>query len=84
MAITNLEALEQKLAKRGFRRNDTFLHDCTQCQAHAVIRYGTVGRTGGRDIALCQACGVARSWRSVAGLEERVEDAAFDLEKFLA
>jgi hypothetical protein len=48
-----------------------------------VLKYITSGRTGGRDIALCQACGVAKSWRSVAGLETREEDVGFDLRAFL-
>jgi hypothetical protein len=41
------------------------------------------GRTGGRDISLCQACGISTSWRSVAGLEQREQDLGFDLRAFL-
>jgi hypothetical protein len=48
-----------------------------------VLKYATIGKTGGRDISLCQACGVAMSWRSVAGLERRELDPAFDLRAFL-
>jgi hypothetical protein len=83
MPIDDLEALERKLTKRGFRRGDAFLHDCTECREHAVLKYTIIGRTGGRDISLCQACGVAKSWRSGAGLEQREEDVGFDLGKFL-
>ncbi len=83
MAIDDLEVLERKLTKRGFRRDDVFLHECAACHEQAVLKYITSGRTGGRDIALCQACGVARSWRSVAGLEAREEDLGFDLRAFL-
>jgi hypothetical protein len=41
------------------------------------------GKTGGRDISLCQACGVARSWRSDATFQTREEDRNFDLHAFL-
>jgi hypothetical protein len=82
--VPDLEALEYKLTKRGFRRNDMFLHECTACHVQAVIRYGAAGKTGGRDISLCQACGDARSWRKVAGLEQREQDLGFDLRAFLA
>jgi len=81
--IADLAALESKLTKRGFRRDDVFLHECPECHEQAVLKYITTGRTGGRDIALCQACGVAKSWRSVAGLEAREEDKGFDLRAFL-
>lgn len=81
--ITDLEALERKLTKRGFRRIDVFLHECAACHEQAVLKYGVAGKTGGRDIALCQACGVATSWRSVAGLEDREQDVGFDLRAFL-
>jgi hypothetical protein len=59
------------------------LHDCPDCAARAVLTYVIAGRIGGRDIRLCMECGVARSWRSVAGLDRREEDPAFDLEAFL-
>jgi hypothetical protein len=78
-----LETLERKLAKRGFRRIDGYLHECTACSEQAVLQFGMIGRTGGRDIALCQACGSATSWRSGAGLETRQQDLAFDLGAFL-
>jgi hypothetical protein len=70
--IANLDTLEYKLKKRGFRRDDVLLHDCAVCKEHAVATYVIAGKSGGRDIALCLACGHARSWRSVAGLEQRV------------
>ena len=83
VALNDLEALEAKLTKRGFRRIDVFLHECTACHERAVLKYGVIGKTGGRDISLCQACGVATSWRSVAGMEERELDVHFDLRAFL-
>jgi hypothetical protein len=79
-----LAALERKLSKRGFRRDDVYLHECPACHERAVLKYITSGRTGGRDISLCHACGVASSWRSVAGLEQREQDLEFDLHAFLA
>jgi hypothetical protein len=81
--ITDLPVLEAKLTKRGFRRDDMFLHECPSCHEQAVFKYITVGKTGGRDIALCAACGVARSWRSGAGFQSREEDVGFDLRAFL-
>jgi len=83
VAIDDLDTLEHKLRKRGFRREDAYVHECTACHEHAVLKYVTIGKTGGRDISLCQACGVATSWRSVAGLEKREQDVGFDLRKFL-
>lgn len=82
--IPNLEALEYKLTKRGFRQGDVFHHECPACHENAVRIY-TIGRgkLGGREIRLCLACGLAKSFRSEAGLEERIEDVGFDLEKFL-
>ena len=78
-----LDRLEDRLRKRGFRRDDVLMHDCESCNEHAVATYVISGRGGGRDISLCLACGKARSWRSGSGLESRVEDANFDLETFL-
>jgi hypothetical protein len=83
MPVTDLDTLEYKLGKRGFRREDAYFHECTACHERAVARYVVAGKTGGRDISLCQACGVVRSWRSVPGLEAREEDPGFDLRAFL-
>jgi hypothetical protein len=83
MAIDDLETIEYKLRKRGFRREDGYFHECTACHEQAVRKYVTAGRTGGRDISLCQACGVATSWRSARGLEAREQDTGFDLHAFL-
>lgn len=83
MPIADLEQLEHKLHKRGFTQRDVLLHDCPACGEHAVRIYAIAGRSGGRDIHLCVACGDARSWRSVAGMEQRSEDASFDLRAFL-
>jgi hypothetical protein len=78
-----LDTYEHKLKQRGFRRDDVLLHECPDCSARAVLTYVIAGRSGGRDIRLCMECGVAHSWRSVAGLDARAEDPAFDLEDFL-
>ena len=85
MALTDneLDTYEYKLRKRGFRRDDVLLHDCPDCATKAVLTYVIAGKSGGRDIRLCMECGKARSWRSVAGLEEREEDPGFDLAAFL-
>jgi hypothetical protein len=83
MAIDDLDTLEQKLAKRGFRREDGYVHVCTDCNEQAVLKYVLAGKTGGRDISLCQACGKSRSWRSGAGFQSREEDPGFDLRAFL-
>jgi hypothetical protein len=83
MEQADVEALEHKLRKRGFRRDDVLLHECASCKERAVATYVIAGKTGGRDITLCLACGVARSWRSGAGFVQRVEDLAFDLHEFL-
>ncbi len=83
MPVEDLETLEYKLKKRGFRRDDVFFHICEKCKIQAVATYVIMGRQGGRDIALCLECGDSRSWRSVAGLEKREEDIGFDLRTFL-
>jgi len=83
ISSAELATLEYKLTKRGFRRDDMYLHQCPACTEQAVIKYIVAGRTGGRDISLCLACGVSTSWRSVAGLEAREQDPAFDLLAFL-
>lgn len=82
--IDDLATLVYRLEKRGFRRDDLLLHDCTTCHEHAVLTFKIAGKTGGRDIQICQACGIATSFRSGAGLEERVADPSFDLRTFLA
>ncbi|HEY1558703.1 MAG TPA: hypothetical protein VGF94_27965 [Kofleriaceae bacterium] len=79
----DLDELVAKLRKRGFRQDDVFLHVCPACDEKAVAIFVIAGRTGGRDIRLCTACGDARSWHANAGLEERAEDSAFDLRAFL-
>ena len=82
-APADLETLQYKLKKRGFRQDDMFLHECTACGEKAVAIYAISGRSGGRDIRLCLACGDAKSWQAGAGMNERVEDANFDLRVFL-
>jgi hypothetical protein len=81
--IEDLQTLEYKLTKRGFRRDDLLLHQCEKCKEQAVASYIIAGKSGGRDIKLCLACGDSRSWRSVPGLEKREEDIGFDLRTFL-
>lgn len=81
--LRDIEKLEYRLGKRGFKREDVYLHECTVCKEQACIRYAILGRAGGRDIAFCQACGAAKSWRSGQGMGTREEDPSFDLETFL-
>ena len=83
MPVADIQTLEYKLSKRGFRRDDVFWHECPKCKVNAVAIYAISGRSGGRDIRLCHECGNAQSWRSVAGLEQREEDVGFDLRAFL-
>lgn len=83
MPISDLETLAYKLGKRGFRRDDLFLHTCPACNERAVLTWVIAGKSGGRDIRLCAECGDSRSYRSGAGLTERVEDVGFDLRAFL-
>jgi hypothetical protein len=83
MPVADLASIEYKLGKRGFKQADSFHHECPACHEPAVRIYGIIGKLGGRDIRLCLACGEARSFRSGSGMEERVEDAAFDLQTFL-
>ncbi|MEO6774340.1 MAG: hypothetical protein ABI467_15195 [Kofleriaceae bacterium] len=82
-APADLETLQLKLKKRGFRQDDLFLHECPACAEKAVVIYAISARTGGRDIRLCMACGDARSWRAGQGMEQRVQDLEFDLRTFL-
>lgn len=82
-AVPDLQTLEYKLRQRGFKRGDAQLLDCPDCKERALLKYIIAGRVGGRDISLCQACGVSRSWRNIPGGEERVEEKGFDLRKFL-
>jgi hypothetical protein len=83
MALDDLDTVERKLVKRGFRREDAYYHECPDCHAQAIRKYVLSGRTGGRDISICEACGVSRSWRSGAGFEAREPDPGFDLRAFL-
>ena len=78
-----LETIEYKLKKRGFKQGDVYHHECPSCKERAVRIYAILAKTGGRDIRLCLACGKATSFRASAGMEGREEDASFDLEAFL-
>ncbi|HEY3806327.1 MAG TPA: hypothetical protein VGL61_27170 [Kofleriaceae bacterium] len=80
----DLDELQRKLRKRGFAQTDPLLHECAACNERGIAIYAISGKSGGRDIRLCLACGDAKSWRSVAGFESREPDPAFDLRKFLA
>ena len=81
--VANLEALEYKLKKRGFKQDDLYHHECPACKENAVRIYAISSKIGGRDIRLCLACGVCRSFRAVAGMDGREEDPNFDLDRFL-
>ena len=81
--IADLAEIERKLTKRGFKQADLYHHECPSCGVQAVRVYGIGGKLGGRDIRLCVECGACRSFRSGSGMEERVEDAGFDLHAFL-
>ena len=35
----DLETLQYKLKKRGFRQDDVFLHECSACKEQAVAIY---------------------------------------------
>jgi hypothetical protein len=83
MPVEDLATLESKLQKRGFRRDDMLLHECSDCKEQALATYIIVGKTGGRDISLCLACGKSRSWRIAHDANQRVEDDGFDLRAFL-
>jgi hypothetical protein len=79
----DLEELVRKLHKRGFHQTDSFVHECAACTERAVLIFAISGRSGGRDIRICMACGDAKSWRNVAGMEGREADPAFDLRAFV-
>jgi hypothetical protein len=81
--VVNLEALEYKLKKRGFKQEDVYHHECPSCKEPAVRVYAIGGKLGGRDIRLCLACGKCTSFRAGSGMEGRAEDLNFDLDEFL-
>ncbi len=81
-APDDLETLQNKLRKRGFRQDDLFLHECAACKTNAVVIFAISGRSGGRDIRICQECGDAKSWTAGAGMDGRVQDETFDLRTF--
>jgi hypothetical protein len=83
MPVPDLETIEYKLKKRGFKQVDVYHHECPACQQKAVRIYGIASRIGGRDIRLCLACGDARSYRAIGGMEASELDASFDLRAFL-
>ena len=77
-----MEALQRKLKKRGFT-TDGVRERCDKCSQSAQTIYKILGsRVGGRDIRWCMACGDIRSWRRTSD-DQLVEEAGFDLKKFL-
>ena len=83
MPAPNIEALEYKLKKRGFKQDDVYHHECPACKEPAVRVYAIGGKLGGRDIRICLACGKTSSFRAGAGMDGRVEDVGFGLHEFL-
>ncbi|MCG8425398.1 MAG: hypothetical protein MJE77_46555 [Proteobacteria bacterium] len=79
----DIEALQRKLAKRGFMRDPRPI-SCAECGQRAVFVY-TIKHTniGGRSIEWCHHCHSERGWTRPGG-DDRVEDAGFDLDQFLA
>jgi hypothetical protein len=77
-----ITALVGKLRKRGFI-TDGHREHCEACGQSGVSIFRLVGRTGGRDIHWCMACGKQRSFRR-SSADQLVEDADFDLAAFLA
>lgn len=78
-----LETIEYKLKKRGFKQGDVYHHECPTCHEKAVRIYAIMSKVGGRDIRLCLACGICTSFRANAGMDGREEDPGFDLTSFL-
>lgn len=84
MADHSPESLSYALIKRGFKADDPYFHECAACNVRAIKKFTLQSKLGGRDIDLCMACGVARSWsRRRSAAEERAEDEGFDLVAFL-
>jgi len=80
----DLEPYRIALRKRGFLQSDPYLHQCPKCHTdRAVEKWIVAGRTGGRDIDLCGACGQTWSWRQRPLKDEREIDPDFDLATFL-
>lgn len=77
-----LDNLEHKLGKRGFRRElrPIFCDDCGERTLYVYALAHT--NIGGRSIEICHGCDVVRSWRRPDG-GDRVEDTGFDLDAFL-
>jgi hypothetical protein len=80
----DLEAFRAAIFKRGFRQSDPLRHPCPKCNAlQSVEKWVLFGRTGGRDIDICMACGKCSSWRKRPPEDAREEDLAFDPEAFM-
>jgi hypothetical protein len=80
----DVDALERRLHKRGFKRTDGYMFECAACGNNSMLTYGIMGKSGGRTIRLCVHCGATKSWLSGAGMGSASEDPDFDLERFLA
>jgi hypothetical protein len=72
----------RKLLKRGFKR-DSVKDFCEACRVSALHVYKLLGRTGGRDVKMCMACGKISSFRRSAN-DDVTEEIGFDLDAFLA
>jgi hypothetical protein len=80
----DLEPYRIALRKRGFRQDDVYLHECPKCgTSRAVEKWVLSGKSGGRDIDLCGACGETWSYRQRPMREQREVDPDFDLATFL-
>jgi hypothetical protein len=82
MTDREIEDLQRRLKKRGFNLDGMREH-CADCNERAQLVYRIAGRTGGRDIRWCLACGKIRSWKRSAD-DILQEEVPFDVEKFLA
>ena len=83
MTEQEFDTLVYKLGKRGFKRDDLYFHECPACAKQSVVIFAIAGRSGGRDIRVCHECGDARSSRTGAGMDGRIDDPGFDLATFL-
>ncbi len=74
--------IRRALAKKGFKLDDPLPHECPKCKERAVEVWVLRGKGGGRDIDVCGACGLSKSWR-LRPLQDREEDTTFEIKAFL-
>ncbi len=80
---SQVDTLEYKLGKRGFRREPRPT-TCASCGQMALFHYALPHTNlGGRVIDWCHACDQERSWTRPDG-DTLVEQADFTIEGFLA